>query len=97
MRGDWGDVMRIVLSTAPLDESAAESLGEGTSVTVPALRGGDAPVGVQALKSGVTVDEATDLLWFFFGYAGFFTLTEDNGWSPQRAEEWLRDTAAFSL
>lgn len=60
MRGDWGDVMRIVLSTAPLDE-------------------------------------ATDLLWFFFGYAGFFALTEDNGWSPRRAEEWLRDTAAFSL
>ena len=80
MRGDWGDVMRIVLSTAPLSTSHGRRLG---------------PLG--ALKSGMTVDEATDLLWFFFGYAGFFTLTEDNGWSPQRAEEWLRDTAASSL
>jgi hypothetical protein len=50
-----------------------------------------------ALESGMTVDEATDLLWFFFGHSSFFTLTEDNGWSPQRAEEWLRDTAASRL
>jgi hypothetical protein len=25
MRGDWGDVMRIVLATAPLDATAAET------------------------------------------------------------------------
>jgi AcrR family transcriptional regulator len=98
MRGDWGDVMRIVLSTAPLDESAAESLGEGTKRYRAGLHAAAMRLSeLGALKSGMTVDEATDLLWFFFGYAGFFTLTEDNGWSPQRAEEWLRDTAASSL
>jgi hypothetical protein len=37
------------------------------------------------------------MLWFYFGYASFFTLTDENGWSPERTEEWLRGTAARSL
>jgi hypothetical protein len=36
-------------------------------------------------------------LWFFFGYASFFTLTEDNGWSPERSEQWLSELATRSL
>jgi AcrR family transcriptional regulator len=98
MRGDWGDVMRIMLSTAPLDEAAAAGLREATKryragLHAAALRLAD----LGALRPGVTVGEATDLLWFFFGYASFFTLTDDNGWSAERAECWLRDTAAASL
>jgi AcrR family transcriptional regulator len=98
MRGDWGDVMRIVLSTAPLDPTASEGLQEATrryraGLHAAALRLCE----LDALKAGVTVEDATDLLWFFFGYASFFTLTEDNGWSPERTEEWLRGAAISSL
>jgi hypothetical protein len=46
-----------------------------------------------ALKRDVTLDNATDMPWLPFGYASIFTLTEDNGCSPERVEAWLRDTA----
>ena len=50
-----------------------------------------------ALKPGVSVDDANDMLWFFFGYSGFFTLMDDNGWSADRSEEWLREMAAMAV
>ena len=37
------------------------------------------------------------MLWFFFGYASFFTLTDDNGWSPERTAGWLQQMAISSL
>ena len=37
------------------------------------------------------------MLWFYFGYSGFFTLMEDNAWSADRAEEWLREMAAIAV
>lgn len=98
MRHDWADVMKIVLATAPLDEEAAQSLRVGTARYRTGHRAAAVKLSdLDALKRDMTVDEATDMLWFFFGYASFFTLTEDNGWSPERAEVWLRDTAAHSL
>ena len=98
MRRDWGDVMKIVLATAPLDQEAAENLRVGTDRYRAGLHAAAVKLAaLDALKPGMTVDEATDLLWFFFGYGSFFTLTEDNGWSPERAEHWLSDMATYSL
>ena len=31
-----------------------------------------------ALKPDMSIDDATDVLWFYFGYSGFFTLMDDN-------------------
>ena len=45
----------------------------------------------------MTVEQATDTLWFFFGYAGFATLVEDNGWTFERAEHWLVQQALAAL
>jgi AcrR family transcriptional regulator len=98
MRRDWGDVMKIGLATAPLDVAAAETFRVGTDRYRAGMRAVAAKLAdLDALKPGMTAEEATDLLWFFFGYSGFFTLTEDNGWSPERAEEWLREQATHSL
>jgi AcrR family transcriptional regulator len=98
MRCDWGDVMKIVLATAPLDETAAATLRTATEryragTLLAARRLAD----LGALKPGVTVDDANDMLWFFFGYSGFFTLMDDNGWSADRSEEWLREMAAIAV
>jgi AcrR family transcriptional regulator len=98
MRSDWGDVMRIVLATAPQDDTAAERLRVATEryragMHVVAMRLCE----LDALKSHVTVKDAIDVLWFYFGYTGFFTLLDDNGWPPEKAERWLRDAAAASL
>jgi hypothetical protein len=38
-----------------------------------------------------------DVLWFYFGYSAFFTLTDDNNWSPDRAERWLYESACQAL
>ncbi|MFI7615863.1 TetR/AcrR family transcriptional regulator [Nonomuraea terrae] len=98
MREDYGDIMRVVLATAPHDPTAAEGLAiathryrDGTAVAARRL----AELG--ALRDGVDADEALDILWFYFGYAGFFTLVDDNGWSHARAERWLLDAACRAL
>jgi AcrR family transcriptional regulator len=98
MRCDWGDVMKIVLATAPLDETAAATLRTATEryragTLLAALRLAD----LNALKPGVSVRDANDVLWFYFGYSGFFTLMEDNGWSADRSEAWLREMAATAV
>lgn len=98
MRGEWGDVVRIVLATAPLEDTAAENL----RVATERYRAGMHVVATRlcelgALKPGLTVKDAVDVLWFFLGYTSFFTLLDDNGWSPERAERWIRETAASSL
>lgn len=90
VREDHGAVMRVLLHTAPHDETAAEGLRESTE----RYRGTLAAVaehlhGLGGLADGVDVRHATDVLWFYFGYAGYLTLTEDNGWPLQQAEKWL--------
>jgi hypothetical protein len=37
----------------------------------------------------MSAKDATDLIWFYLGYAGFFTLVDDNKWSYAKAEQWL--------
>ena len=68
MRRDWGDVMRIVLATAPLDESAAATLQLATERYRGGLRAAaERLAALDALAADVSVEDATDMLWFFFG------------------------------
>jgi AcrR family transcriptional regulator len=98
MREDYGDIMRVVLATAPHDATAAKGLAlatgryrDGTAFAARRL----AELG--ALGENIDADEALDILWFYFGYAGFFTLVEENGWSYAKAERWLLDAASHAL
>jgi hypothetical protein len=92
------DIMRVVLDTAPHDEAAAEILAAATA----AYRKGmvltaDRLAAIGALRDDLTAAEAADVLWFYFGYSSYFTLTDENGWSLQRAERWLFDAARSAL
>lgn len=98
MRQDFGDIMRVVLATAPHDATAADGLRTATS----RYRGGTALVArrladLGALREGIDADEALDILWFYFGYTGFCTLVDDNGWTYTKAERWLLDAATHAL
>lgn len=98
MRSEWGDIMKIVLNTAPMDETAAAGLKLATAryragFDIVARKLAD----LGALKRGLTVEDAADILWFYFGYSGFFTLMGDNGWSADRSEEWLREMAEIAV
>ncbi|ALG10345.1 TetR/AcrR family transcriptional regulator [Kibdelosporangium phytohabitans] len=90
VREDHGDVMRVLLAAAPHDETAAEGLRSSTERyrrTLTAVAQHLDALG--ALHDSVDVQQAADVLWFYFGYSGYFTLTQDTGWSLQDAQQWL--------
>ena len=98
VREQWGDVMRMVLATAPHDPRVADSLAVVTGnyrhgMMLTAQRLAD----IGALKPDVSVAAATDVLWFYFGYSSYFTLTDENGWSLAEAEKWLLTQASSAL
>lgn len=97
-REQFGDVMRILLSTAPHDPAVARQLKPATDLyraTIVTVAERLAKLG--GLRAGVDAAEAADVLWFYFGYASYFTLHDDNGWSYERAERWLADQTARAL
>ncbi|MFF0307477.1 TetR/AcrR family transcriptional regulator [Streptosporangium sp. NPDC004379] len=98
MRETYGDIVRLILTTAPHDTGLAEDLRVATrryrdAIEAVAVRLRD----VGGLRAGMTVAEATDILWFYFGYSGYFTLVDDNGWTYEQAERWLVAQAAAAL
>jgi AcrR family transcriptional regulator len=98
MRLDYGDIMRVVIGAAPHDRTAAEGLALGTrryraGLGVAARRLAE----LGALRDGMGADAALDVMWFYLGYAGFFTLVDDNGWSYEKAEKWLFNTVSQAL
>jgi AcrR family transcriptional regulator len=98
MREESGDIMRVLLNTAPHDKAVSESLGIATA----RYRKAFAPVAqrlmdLDALRQDLDLDQAVDVLWFYFGYSGLFTLHDENGWSYERAERWLCNEASRAL
>ena len=43
----------------------------------------------QALRHGLSLEEATDILWALTGYDLYHMLVVEQRWSPERYEEWL--------
>ena len=98
VREQWGDVIRTVLVTAPHDPRVAEPLATATGnyrdgMALTAQRLADAG----ALKPDVSVAAATDILWFYFGYYSYLTLTDENRWTLADAEKWLLGQASSAL
>jgi AcrR family transcriptional regulator len=98
MREDYGDIMRMVLATAP--HNAA--VGDDLAIANKRYRDAIGTLAVRLHEVGgprpdMTVQDATDTLWFFLGYSGYFTLVDDLGWSYDRAEQWLLRQATAAL
>ena len=95
-REQWGDVIRVVLATAPHDQDAAAGLAVATERYREALRrAAERLVAVRGIE--LERDRIVDVLWFYFGYASYFTLHDDNGWSYAEAERWLLEQARSAL
>jgi AcrR family transcriptional regulator len=97
-RERFGDLMRILLTTAPQNPEVAVQLDNATRVyrqSLAAFARRMAELG--ALREGIDEQYAVDMLWFYFGYSSYFTLHDDNGWSYRRAEEWLVEQASREL
>jgi AcrR family transcriptional regulator len=98
MREEFGDIIRVTLTTAPHDQAVSDSLKHATTK----YRRAFVPVAQRlldlgALREGMDVKHAVDVFWFYFGYAGLFTLHDDNGWSYESAERWLCEEAGRAL
>lgn len=98
LREQFGDIMRLALTTAPHDRAAAGQVEKATALYRQAF----VPVAARlaqlgALGPDIDVTDAVDILWFNFGYASYFVLCEDNKWSYDRAERWLADQAMRQL
>lgn len=97
MRESWGDVIRVALGAAAHDATAAASLAVATQRYRAGLEGAARRLDeLGALREG-PVDRATDVLWFYFGYASWETLLTDDGWSSDDAERWLVEQARHAL
>jgi AcrR family transcriptional regulator len=98
MREEYGDVVRVMLDTAPHDQAAAESLAAATTryrqAFVPITQ---RLLDLGALHDGLDVQQAVNVLWFYFGYSGLSTLHDENRWSYERAEQWLCGEASRAL
>jgi len=98
VREQFDDIMRVLLTTAPHDKAVGENLALATTrfrtAFVPIVR---KLLSLGALREGLNEAEAVDVLWFYFGYSGMFTLRDDNGWSYERCESWLCEAASRSL
>jgi AcrR family transcriptional regulator len=98
MRQEYGDIIRVILNTAPHDAEVSATLAIATKRYRQALvEVAGRLAALDALRGGVDLSQAVDVLWFYFGYSGLFTLVDDNGWSYERAEKWLGDEATRSL
>jgi AcrR family transcriptional regulator len=98
IREEFGDTIRVAVTTAPHDQAVFQSLADATAQYRQAF----VPIAQRlldlgALHEGMDVNQAVDVFWFYFGYAALFTLHDDNGWSWERAEQWLCDQANCAL
>lgn len=98
MRKEFGDIIRVILNTAPNDEEIARMLAEGTEIYRKAIvRIGRSMIRTGGLRRGVDLNYVADMLWFYFGYSSLFTLVDENHWQWDRAEQWLGDQAIRAL
>jgi AcrR family transcriptional regulator len=98
MREEFGDIMRVLLNTAPHDPAVAKSLAAGTARYREAFRQLVQRLQrLNAFREGIDATKALDVLWFYFGYSGLFVLHDDNGWSYDRAEQWLYEQCGREL
>jgi len=94
----WSGLMRVVADTAPYEPAAAEALELARASLRGALsRAGTRLHTLDALRAGIDADQATDVLWFHLSNAAYFSLTGDNGWSLDRAEDWLLESLRRAL
>ena len=98
MREEFGDIMRVLLNTAPHDPAVAKSLAAGTARYRDAFRQlAQRLQRLNAFREGMDPTTALDVLWFYLGYSGLFVLHDDNGWSYDRAEQWLYEECSRAL
>jgi AcrR family transcriptional regulator len=94
----YHDLIQVMVTAATLDETATATLVESDRRYRQALaRTADRLAELGALKPGTTLDQATDVLWFYLGHHAWRVLVADRRWSWDDAEAWLGEQASAAL
>ena len=98
MREEFADIIYALHDAAPFDAAVAKYV----EVATERYRGSCLMVAeklksLDALRPDLSVNQARDVLWFYFGYWSWFTHCEENGWSYDDAEQWLVDAVTRAL
>jgi AcrR family transcriptional regulator len=92
------DVLYGLLHGGLGDNGATEVYNEGITAYLEALATvADRLVALDALRPELDHALAVDLLWFFLGQRAWFLLIGERGWSFDRAQEWMADSARQAL
>jgi AcrR family transcriptional regulator len=93
-----GGVLKVLRSAAPVDPDARalwELIGtdfyDNQRVIVASLHAR------RALRPGLEVDRATDILWTLNHPDVWLLLVGERGWTPEQWERWFADTACAQL
>jgi hypothetical protein len=94
----YHDMVQVMVAAATLDETATATLVESDrryrqGLAQAAHRLQD----LHALRPGMTLDRATDILWFYLGHQAWHLLVADRQWSWDDAEAWLGEQASTAL
>jgi AcrR family transcriptional regulator len=94
----YHDMIQVMVAAATLDQTATATLVESDrryrqTLAQTAYR----LQHLQALKPGLTLDQATDILWFYLGHPAWHLLVADRQWSWDNAEGWLGEQASTAL
>lgn len=94
----YHDIIQVMVAAATLDETATATLVESDRRYRQALaQAAHRLQDLHALKPGLTLNRATDILWFYLGHQAWHLLVADRQWSWDDAEAWLGEQAATAL
>lgn len=94
----YHDMIQVMVAAATLDETATATLaGSDRRVRQALARTSRRLRELRALKPGITLGKATDVLWFYLGHHAWHLLTAGQGWSWEEAELWLGEQASTAL
>jgi AcrR family transcriptional regulator len=92
-----GSVISVLDEAALHDDSIAKAVDESQQMYQRRLdRVGAHLRSIDALKSGLSDAEVSDVLWFYFGFVAWPQLIALK-WSPERIEAWLSARAIDAL
>ncbi|MGH3167541.1 MAG: TetR/AcrR family transcriptional regulator, partial [Trebonia sp.] len=89
----WGLLYRNIAepSAAPVVDETKRAYLDAMAAVAGRL------MALDALKPELDHATAVDLLWFYLGRPGWYTLVGDRAWDFNRAEAWLADAARQAL
>ncbi len=95
---EWSPLMRQVVVAAGQEKTVRDSqavahraMRSGLDLTARRL------AGMAALREGLEVVRAADLLWLHLCNAAYFIRTDDLGWTLEESETWLQQTLPSAL